>query len=89
MVQYCVILGPVTEIQEQRLNRLVLVYKGELKKRLDEIPRDLPIVVHCKLGPRAIKGCKILLKHGFTEVYNLTGGIIAWADEIDSTMKRY
>ena len=37
-----------------------------------------PIIVNCKSGATSAAACQILRKEGFTEVYNLKGGIMAW-----------
>jgi rhodanese-related sulfurtransferase len=37
-----------------------------------------PIVVNCRSGAQSAAACKVLLKEGFEEVYNLKGGILAW-----------
>jgi rhodanese-related sulfurtransferase len=37
-----------------------------------------PIIVNCKSGAQSAAACQILRKEGFTEVYNLKGGIMAW-----------
>lgn len=48
-----------------------------LAGRLDEVPRDQPIVVYCRSGNRSAQAAQILTQAGFTNVYDL-GGIIAW-----------
>lgn len=37
-----------------------------------------PIIVYCKGGSRSAPACEILVEHGFTQVYNMIGGITAW-----------
>lgn len=66
-----------------------LIPLGELPKRLQEINNNKEIVVYCKSGLRSKKAVKILKDAGFITVKNLTGGIDAWADKIDSTLTRY
>jgi adenylyltransferase/sulfurtransferase len=66
-----------------------LVPLPELANRLDEIPRDEMIVVHCKSGTRSAKAQKLLRDHGYTNIKNMTGGILAWADQVDSGMAKY
>ncbi len=56
----------------------VNIYVGELEKRLDEIPSDRPVVSICSVGNRGGLGASILKRHGYLEVYNLLGGMIAW-----------
>jgi hydroxyacylglutathione hydrolase len=51
---------------------------GHLTDRLDEIPRDTPVVVHCQTGSRSAIAASILRARGLTNVMNLTGGFEAW-----------
>jgi len=53
---------------------------GRLDKHLSEIEkyRDKPIIVACASGNRSGSGCRILKKAGFTQVFNLAGGVHAW-----------
>ncbi|MBW4040005.1 MAG: molybdenum cofactor biosynthesis protein MoeB, partial [Acidobacteria bacterium] len=64
---------------------------GALPDRLSEIPvpKDAEIVVHCKSGARSQKASLALKEHGYTNVSNLAGGILAWADRIDTTLPKY
>lgn len=61
----------------------------EVPDRLDELPRDKPIVVYCRTGGRSGQICEYLLAADFDEVYNLEGGINRWAEELDPTMEIY
>lgn len=45
-----------------------------IRDRLDEIPRDQPIYIYCAVGLRGYLASRILMQHGFTDVYNLSGG---------------
>jgi len=56
---------------------------------LEDLPRDRDILVHCKLGGRSAKACHVLVDAGFTRVYNMDGGIVGWAQEIDPSMNTY
>lgn len=40
--------------------------------------KDKAIVVNCRSGARSAMACATLRKHGFTQIYNLKGGIMAW-----------
>lgn len=53
---------------------------GELARRIGELEKfkDKPIIVACRSGHRSAGACGILAKHGFGNVYNLAGGMIAW-----------
>jgi molybdopterin/thiamine biosynthesis adenylyltransferase/rhodanese-related sulfurtransferase len=64
---------------------------GQLESRLDELAgyRHKEIVVHCRTGIRSADAVRILKRHGFSGAVNLTGGIRAWSEEIDSTVPVY
>jgi len=66
-----------------------LIPIATLEDRLDEIPQDKIIVVHCKYGGRSSKAAKFLSESGFSDVKNLTGGIMAWVERIDPSLKGY
>jgi hydroxyacylglutathione hydrolase len=51
---------------------------GYLTDRLAEIPRDMPIVVHCQSGARSAIAASLLRAKGVGGVFNLTGGFAAW-----------
>ena len=55
----------------------------------DSLPRDRDILVHCKMGGRSAKACNALSEAGFTRLYNLEGGIVGWAEEIDPSLPTY
>jgi len=62
-----------------------------LPEKIDEFEnkKDKEIIVMCRSGGRSAKACKLLSKHGFSDVKNLKGGINAWAREIDSSLPVY
>jgi adenylyltransferase/sulfurtransferase len=64
---------------------------GEVERRIGELAaqKNREIVVHCRSGARSQKAALILKQAGFTNVSNLAGGILAWADKIDPTMPKY
>jgi molybdopterin/thiamine biosynthesis adenylyltransferase/rhodanese-related sulfurtransferase len=68
-----------------------LIPVGSLPGRLAELEgeKGREIVVHCRSGARSQKAALVLKNAGFTRVSNLTGGILAWADEIDPSMPKY
>ena len=51
--------------------------------------KDTPIVTCCHLGLRSLDAASYLIGHGFTNVRSLTGGIDAWAEQIEPSMARY
>ncbi|WP_411123114.1 MBL fold metallo-hydrolase [Streptomyces sp. x-19] len=52
---------------------------GELPGRLDEIPTDRPLVLHCAGGQRSSLAASLLRHHGFEDVSDVLGGYGAWA----------
>jgi rhodanese-related sulfurtransferase len=54
---------------------------------MESLPRDSEIVVYCRSGSRSANVQHYLLNNGFTKVKNLAGGLIAWAREVDPSMK--
>lgn len=50
---------------------------SELRDRLEEIPKDRPLYVHCRSGQRSYYACRVLAAHGFSDVYNIAGSYLA------------
>ena len=50
-----------------------------LPMRLHELDRTTPTVFYCRMGGRSAQAAAFAAAQGFTEVYNLQGGIMAWA----------
>jgi rhodanese-related sulfurtransferase len=55
----------------------------------NELPRDRDIVLFCHHGMRSLHVAGYLESMGMSRLYNLSGGIAAWAEQIDLTMARY
>ncbi len=62
---------------------------GEVMDNLDKISKDKQVVIHCRSGARSGAICQALEANGYTNAYNLKGGIIAWSTEIDSSITKY
>lgn len=54
------------------------IYVGHVEHKLSEIPRNKPVAVLCSVGHRAGIAASILLRAGFTKVYNVLGSVTAW-----------
>ncbi|MGI8843441.1 MAG: rhodanese-like domain-containing protein, partial [Gemmatimonadaceae bacterium] len=52
---------------------------GSLAERVRDVPRAMPIIVHCESGGRSAIAASVLEASGFTSVRNMTGGFAAWA----------
>lgn len=55
----------------------------------DKIATDKPVIVMCRSGKRSGVAIAQLEQLGFTDLYNLEGGILAWAQEIEPGMQVY
>ena len=63
---------------------------GEILNRVQEIKTDIPVVIHCRSGGRSSNIVKALeMHHGLSNLHNLKGGILAWANEIDTSLEQY
>ena len=62
---------------------------GQIMARVSELDKGQEIVVVCHHGIRSWQVAKFLEHEGFENVINLTGGIDAWAKEIDPSMPLY
>tara|TARA_R110001599_G_scaffold64023_3_gene179085 strand:+ start:715108 stop:715470 length:363 start_codon:yes stop_codon:yes gene_type:complete len=56
---------------------------------IDQLDRDTPIVCICHHGARSLRVAHFLEQNGFTQVSNLTGGVHAWAQQVDPSMPVY
>jgi sulfur-carrier protein adenylyltransferase/sulfurtransferase len=78
-----------TEYEIANLNG-ELIPMGEIIEKTENINKDKPVVVYCRSGNRSANVVKLLeTKYGFDNLYNLKGGITAWAKEIDPSMPVY
>ena len=67
-----------------------LIPMSDIPNNVDKISRDKKVVIHCRSGKRSGDMLLWLEKnHGFTNLYNLKGGILAWARDIDPEFPTY
>jgi adenylyltransferase/sulfurtransferase len=66
-----------------------LIPQGQLTQHLGEFDPSTEIVVHCKSGGRSARAVAMMRHFGFTNARNLTGGVIAWINEIDPSQQKY
>lgn len=55
------------------------ISEARFTQKIQLMPKDKPIFVYCASGQRSAAAAEVLLRHGFSEVYNLSGGIGAWS----------
>jgi rhodanese-related sulfurtransferase len=68
----------------------LLIPLGGILIEAEQIAKDKPVIVQCRSGKRSAAAiAQLEQQFGFTNLYNLTGGILAWAEEIDPTIEVY
>lgn len=67
------------EFAAERAPGVALVPLSEFVARHDELPKDRPLLMICAAGSRSASATAYLLQHGWTDVKNVTGGMMAWA----------
>lgn len=67
-----------------------LIPLAAVAEQADKFSKDMPVIVHCKMGGRSAKAIRELEeKFGFTNLYNLKGGILAYIDEVKPELTKY
>ena len=66
------------EFQQARLQGAHLIPIDQFVKRLAEVPKERAILVYCAVGSRSAQVVNYLARQGYTEIYNLYGGIYSW-----------
>ena len=77
------------EFEICRIPGAVLIPLQQLPSRLGELDPAQEIVLHCKVGGRSANATAYLQRAGFTRARNLTGGILAWIDQVDPSQPKY
>lgn len=77
------------ELEIARLPFATHLPMNQIPDRLEELPRDQPIIVMCRSGVRSLQVAQYLEQRGFDRVANLAGGILAWRERIDPTITPY
>ena len=79
------------ELNLANLDNSLHIPQEQLMTRLEELSpfTDRDVVVYCRTGNRS-QGCVQFLKSkGFQKVFNLTGGLHAWSDDVDPAVMKY
>jgi rhodanese-related sulfurtransferase len=77
------------EFQTCHIAGSVPIPMNSIPARLQELEEDASIVCICHHGARSMSVAVFLKRNGFTQVTNLTGGVHAWALQVDSSMPTY
>ena len=63
---------------------------GKIMNNIDKLSRDKEVIIYCRSGGRSGQVISFLeANHGFTNLINLKGGVLAWSDQVDSSIKKY
>ena len=60
-----------------------LIPLSEFEERFSEIPKEGDVYIHCRSGKRSRNAIEFLKTQGYSNCFNVTGGIMAWQEEID------
>ena len=72
---------PSSAYQMSNIEGAVSIPAGEIRKRLDEIPKDKKVVLHCRRGYTSYVAARILSGYGYNNVYSFCGGKLLY-DEL-------
>lgn len=77
------------EYERCHLDGATLLSMSSIQARLGELDPERETVVICHHGVRSFHVARFLEHNGFSHVINLSGGVAAWAKEVDHTMPTY
>ncbi|WLR51360.1 rhodanese-like domain-containing protein [Bacillus tianshenii] len=71
------------EFAEGHIPGATLIPLDELSDRTGELEKDKKYIIVCRSGNRSTQASEILVKEGFSNIYNFTGGMNGWEGEIE------
>jgi rhodanese-related sulfurtransferase len=77
------------EFETCKIEGSTQIAMSTIPARIEELDEDAEIVCICHHGVRSLQVAAFLERHQFSKVSNLTGGIHAWAVQVDATMPKY
>jgi sulfur-carrier protein adenylyltransferase/sulfurtransferase len=87
-------LVDVREPEEYEIVRIpgsVLMPKEEFfnGRALEKLPKDIPIILHCRSGVRSADCLAVLKEAGYKDATHVAGGVLAWVKDIDPSLPIY
>lgn len=78
----------IDEVEQLACNtpHILVMPMSQFQNSFSQLPKDQEIITVCYSGGRSLVATQILIAHGYTNVSNLAGGIIAWREEGLSTI---
>jgi molybdopterin/thiamine biosynthesis adenylyltransferase/rhodanese-related sulfurtransferase len=77
------------EIEIAKVAGAELIPMRKIPEQVAQLPKDKHLLILCHSGGRSMRVVQFLRAQGFTSVSNVSGGIDAWAEEIDPSLRRY
>jgi rhodanese-related sulfurtransferase len=77
------------ELGIARIEGAVHIPMGDIPARQGELDPAREVVVLCRSGGRSAQVARFLERQGFSSVWNLAGGILAWAQQVDPDLTPY
>ncbi|MDC8759539.1 rhodanese-like domain-containing protein [Janthinobacterium fluminis] len=77
------------EFDTCHIDGATLMPMNTIPARIDDLDEDAAIVCICHHGARSMQVAAFLERNGFARVSNLTGGVHAWALQVDGAMPKY
>lgn len=78
------------EVAIGRIPNSIHIPLAQVLERMFEIDPSRDTVVHCKMGGRSARAIEALQRAGYVgSLSNLSGGIIAWSNEVDPSVPKY
>jgi rhodanese-related sulfurtransferase len=77
------------ELETAKLANIVAIPMRDIPSRSEELDDEAQIVCICHHGARSAQVGMFLESRGFTQVFNLFGGIDAWSKQVDPTLPTY
>lgn len=69
------------EVAQGSLPGMIHIPLGDIPARIGELDATKTTLMLCRSGGRSAKAAEFLVENGFADVTNLTGGMLAWADQ--------
>lgn len=74
-------LRGAAEFKSGHVEGAINVFIGKIESQLDKIDRNQKVVIHCQAGDRSSIGYSVLVKHGYTNIRNYSGGMSEWINK--------
>lgn len=77
------------ELEICKIDQAINIPLSQFEGRYEEVSKEGYVVVMCRSGGRSGRAIELLESKGYTNLANLKGGILAWADDVDQSLEKY